>query len=75
MGKMTDELDAFDRAMRVAETHRRCLRDRYGLSDAQIGQLTLARRRTPRSVMGQYAAAVVTAKRRLEERHGKEANA
>ena len=49
---MTDELDAFDRAMRVAEIHRRSLRVKFGLSDAQIGQLTLARRRTPRSAMG-----------------------
>lgn len=65
---MLDALDAFDKAMQIAERHRSTLKQTYGLTDAQIGMMTLARRRKPRSTMGQFAAATLAAKQRLE--HG-----
>lgn len=68
MSQMVQTLDAFSRAMSEAEKHRRCLRETFGLTDYQIGTMTLARRKTPRSAMSQYAAAVLTAKRKLERK-------
>jgi hypothetical protein len=72
MSLMVETLDAFGRAMAEAEKHRRRLRDTFGLSDHQIGTMTLARRKTPRSAMSQYAAAVLDAKRKLEIRKSKQ---
>jgi len=63
MGVMVEELDAFGRAMVEAERHRTILRKRFGLTDQQIGAMTLARRK--RSAMSEYKAAVLAAKRRM----------
>jgi hypothetical protein len=70
MSVMVEALDAFGAAMAEAEKHRKILRQRCGLTDHQIGMLTLARRK--RSVMGDYTAAVLTAKRRLASRAGQD---
>jgi hypothetical protein len=67
MSIMIEALDAFGAAMAEAEKHRKILRQRYGLTDHQIGTLTLARRKRS-SVMSDYKAAVLAAKRRLENR-------
>lgn len=66
MGRMLDTLDAFGAAMREAEKHRKVLRQNFGLTDAEIGRMTLARRPKPRSVFGQYADAVLAAKKRMQ---------
>lgn len=65
MGVMVEALDAFGRAMVEAERHRAILRKRFGLTDQQIGMMTLARRE--RSPMSEYKKAVLAAKRRLEK--------
>lgn len=59
-------LDGFDRAMRVAEKHRRELKTRFGFTDAQIGHAVLARRKTLRGPYGALATAVLVAKQRME---------
>jgi len=65
-GVMVKTLDAFGRAIAEAEKHRTILRKRFGLTDHQIGTMTLARRK--RSVMSDYKAAVLAAKLKLENR-------
>jgi len=65
---MIDALDAFDKAMQIAERHRSTLKQTYGLTDAQIGMMTLARRRKPRSAIGQFAAATLAAQQRMQSR-------
>jgi hypothetical protein len=67
MNVMIEALDAFGAAMVEAEKHRKILRQRFGLTDLQIGTLTLARRKR-RSPMSDYTAAVLAAKRRLKNR-------
>jgi hypothetical protein len=67
MSVMVEALDAFGAAMAEAEKHRKTLRQRFGLSDQQIGMLTLARRKRS-SPMSDYTAAVLVAKRRLAAR-------
>jgi hypothetical protein len=66
-GVMLETLDAFGRAMAEAEKHRTILRKRFGLTDHQIGTMTLALRKRG-SVMDDYKAAVIAAKRKLELR-------
>jgi len=66
-GVMLETLDAFGRAMAQAEKHRTILRKRFGLTDDQIGTMTLALRKRG-SVMDDYKAAVIAAKRKLELR-------
>ena len=56
-------IDRFGAAMAEAERHRTILRNRYGLSDRQIGLFTLHRQR--RSPMQQLAAATNIARQRL----------
>lgn len=65
-GVMGQALDAFADAMTEAEKHRAILRKRFGLTDHQIGSMVFARRK-PRT-MSDYAAAVLTAKMKLEKR-------
>ncbi len=65
MGRMAIELDAFGAAMREAEKHRRVLRQRYGLTDRQIGSMVLARQPKSQSVFGAYEQAVFAAKKRM----------
>jgi hypothetical protein len=67
MSIMVETLNAFGAAMAEAEKHRTILKKRFGLTDQQIGMMTLAQRRK-RSVMSDYKAAVLAAKRRLENR-------
>jgi hypothetical protein len=66
MGIMVEELDAFGRAMEIAERHRTILRKRFGLTDQQIGMMTIARRK--RSAMSEYATAVLAARRRMRNK-------
>jgi hypothetical protein len=66
MGVMVETLDAFGRAMAEAEKHRKILRKRFGLTDQQIGAMTLARRKP--STMSRFSSAVLAAKRRMENR-------
>jgi hypothetical protein len=66
-GVMVKVLDDFGRAIAEAEKHRTILRKRFGLTDRQIGMMTFARRKR-RNVMSDYAAAVVAAKEKLENR-------
>ena len=65
-GVLVKTLDAFGRAIAEAEKHRTILRKRFGLTDHQIGTMTLARRK--RSVMSDFKAALVAAKLKLENR-------
>lgn len=67
MAVMVETLDAFGRAMAEAEKHRKTLRQRFGLTDHQIGTMTLARRKRG-SVVSDYKAAVFAAKLRMEKR-------
>jgi hypothetical protein len=64
---MVQALDAFGSAMAEAEKHRKILRQKFGLSDHQIGTLTLSRR-PKRTMMNDYAAAVLAAKQKLGNR-------
>lgn len=66
MNRLAVALDNFDQAMRVAERHRGMLKKVYGLTDQQIGQMTLARRRKPRGAIGQFAAVTLAAKQRKQ---------
>ena len=66
MGVMVETLDAFGRAMAEAEKHRKILRQRFGLTDHQIGAMTLARRK-PRT-MNNFTSAVLAARLRMEQR-------
>ena len=66
MGIMVEELDAFGRAMEIAERHRTILRKRFGLTDQQIGMMTIARRK--RSAMSEYARAVLAARQRMRNK-------
>lgn len=66
MAVMIEELQAFANAMDVAEKHRKVLRERYGLTDFQIGTLTLARRKRS-NVFGDFRAAVIAAKMRMNK--------
>jgi hypothetical protein len=70
-GVMIKELDAFALAMAVAEKHRAILRTRFGLTDQQIGMMTVARRK-PRNVMSDFAVATLAAKTRLEKRRAQQ---
>jgi hypothetical protein len=69
-GVMIKALDEFGRAMAVAETHRAFLRKNCGLTDRQIGQMVLARRK-PRT-MSDFAAATLAAKLKLEKRRAQQ---
>jgi hypothetical protein len=69
-GVMAKALDAFADAMAEAEKHRAILRKRFGLTDHQIGSMVFARR--PRNTMSDYAAAVLAAKLKLEERRAQQ---
>lgn len=66
MGVMVETLNKFAVAMAEAEKHRRILRKRFGLSDYQIGTMTLARRKP--STMNKFASAVLAARLRMENR-------
>jgi hypothetical protein len=68
---MVAELNAFADAIAEAEKHRAILRNRFGLSDRQIGMMTLARRK-PRNVMSAFAAATLAAKLKLEKRRAQQ---
>jgi hypothetical protein len=63
MSVMVETLDAFGRAMMEAERHRKILRQRFGLTDQQIGMMTLARRKP--STMSGYKKAVLAAKLKM----------
>lgn len=62
--RMAQTLDDFGAAMAEAERHRKTLRQKFGLTDQQIGLMVLARR--PKKIMSDYTAAVIAAKQRLE---------
>ena len=66
-GVMVTTLNAFGAAMAQAEKHRAILRKKFGLTDHQIGMMTLALRKRG-TVMDDYKAAVIAAKRKLELR-------
>lgn len=66
---MSQRLDAFAKAMAVAEEHRKVLRRNFGMTDRDIGLAVLARQ--PKKTMSDYAAAVLAAKRRLEAKRAK----
>jgi hypothetical protein len=66
MGVMVETLDKFGAAMAEAEKHRTILRKRFGLTDHQIGAMTLARRKP--SGMSNYQSAVLAARLRMENR-------
>jgi hypothetical protein len=68
---MVAELNAFADAIAEAERHRAILHNRFGLSDRQIGMMTLARRK-PRNVMSDFAAATLAAKLKLEKRRAQQ---
>jgi hypothetical protein len=70
MSIMVEALDAFGAAMAEAEKYRKILRQRCGLTDHQIGTLTLARRKRS-SPMSDYTAAVLAAKQRLANRESR----
>jgi len=66
MGVMVETLDKFAVAMAEAEKHRTILRKRFGLTDHQIGTMTLARRKP--STMNKFASAVLAARLKMESR-------
>jgi hypothetical protein len=69
MGIMIETLDAFGAAMREAEKYRKILRQRFGLTDYQIGTMVQGRGATKsRNYLSDYGKAVIAAKRRLEQR-------
>jgi len=70
-GVMIKTLDEFGRAVAEAEKHRAILRKRFGLTDHQIGMMTMARRK-PRNAMSDFAAATLAAKTKLEKRRAQQ---
>jgi hypothetical protein len=57
---------AFAQAMDGAEVHRKVLRQRFGLTDQQIGTMVLARRGAKsRHPYSEFAKAVAVAQRKL----------
>lgn len=62
-------LAAFDDAMKVAEIHRRELKQRFGFTDAQIGLAVLARRKT--NPYRELAKATLAAKQRQTDGRSK----
>ncbi len=64
---MVTELNAFADAIAEAEKHRAILRQRFGLTDHQIGSMVIARRE-PRTMTSDYVVAVLAAKTKLEAR-------
>ena len=69
-GRMVETLRRFDVTMARAEKHRKILRDKYGMTDFQIGNAVLAQRK-PRGPYHQLAAAVLAAKTKLLTRRRK----
>jgi hypothetical protein len=66
MSIMVETLDKFAVAMAEAEKHRKILCQKCGLTDQQIGAMTLARRKP--STMNKFASAVLAARLRMEQR-------
>lgn len=57
-------LAGFERAMRIAEVHRRELKQRFGFTDAMIGTAVLARRKS--NAYRDLAKSVIAAKERMK---------
>lgn len=64
--QLQQSIASFSAAMVEAEKHRAVLRQRYGLTDQQIGMMTLAHRGPKsRHPYAEYAKAVHAAQRKL----------
>jgi hypothetical protein len=69
MGTMTQALDEFAAASRKAVRHRKLLRQKFGLTDEQIGWMVRGRSATKSlNYLSDYTAAVIAAKKRLDNK-------